>query len=90
MAQDENDSIAIPSAYKKFKVKARYGDPIGLTVDQFFQFTSLTLASGKLYGITISGLHLKLLIGLMEIAIESFSSCAIIQFRNILRFLNCL
>lgn len=36
--QDENDEIRIPSAYKKLKVKARYGDPIGLTVNQFFQF----------------------------------------------------
>ncbi|MBA4058318.1 MAG: hypothetical protein C0490_26610, partial [Marivirga sp.] len=46
-AQDENDQIKIPSAYKKFKVKARYGDPIGLTVDQFFQFYKKDLRSRK-------------------------------------------
>lgn len=34
----ENDDVQIPSCYKKLKVKARYGDPIGLTVDQFLQF----------------------------------------------------
>ena len=43
-SQDENDSIIIPSACNKFKVKARYGDPIGLTVDQFFQFYNLDLS----------------------------------------------
>ena len=52
MAQDENDSIAIPSALKKFKVKARYGDPIGLTVDQFFQFYSLDLSNRKALEVT--------------------------------------
>ena len=36
-AQDENEQIRIPMAYKKIKVKARYGDPIGLTIEQFFQ-----------------------------------------------------
>jgi hypothetical protein len=46
-AQDENDEIKIPSAYKKFKVKARYGDPIGLSVDQFFQFYNKDLSSRK-------------------------------------------
>ena len=43
-AQDETDEIRIPSAYKKFKVKARYGDPIGLTSEQFFQFYKLDLS----------------------------------------------
>jgi hypothetical protein len=46
-AQDENDEIKIPSAYKKFKVKARYGDPVGLTVDQFFQFYKKDLSNRK-------------------------------------------
>ena len=47
VAQDENDQIKIPSAYKKFKVKARYGDPVGLTVKQFFQFYSIDLSKRK-------------------------------------------
>lgn len=51
-AQDEGDSIAIPSAYKKFKLKARYGDPIGLTVDQFFQFYNLDLSRRKALEVT--------------------------------------
>ena len=46
-AQDENDEIQIPSAYKKFKVKARYGDPIGLSVDQFFEFYNKDLSNRK-------------------------------------------
>jgi hypothetical protein len=46
-SQDEEDEIKIPSAYKKFKVKARYGDPIGLSVDQFFQFYRLDLSKRK-------------------------------------------
>jgi site-specific recombinase XerC len=46
-AQDENDEIKIPSAYKKFKVKARYGDPIGLSVDQFFEFYNKDLSNRK-------------------------------------------
>lgn len=45
--QDENDEIKIPSAYKKFKVKARYGDPIGLSVDQFFEFYNKDLSNRK-------------------------------------------
>jgi site-specific recombinase XerD len=45
ISQDEE--IKIPTAYKKFKVKARYGDPIGLTVDQFFQFYRKYLSSRK-------------------------------------------
>ena len=52
MAQDENDSVTIPSAYKKVKVKARYGDPIGLTVDQFFQFYKLDLSKRKALEVT--------------------------------------
>lgn len=43
-AQDENEQIRIPVAYKKVKAKARYGDPIGLTVDQFFQFLGKDLS----------------------------------------------
>lgn len=43
----QDEEIKIPSAYKKFKVKARYGDPIGLTVDQFFQFYKKDLSSRK-------------------------------------------
>lgn len=46
-AQHENDEIKIPSAYKRFKVKARYGDPIGLSVDQFFQFYNKDLSKRK-------------------------------------------
>jgi hypothetical protein len=46
-SQDENDEIKIPSAYKKFKVKARYGDPIGLSVDQFFEFYNKDLSHRK-------------------------------------------
>lgn len=46
-AQDENEDIKIPSAYKRFKVKARYGDPIGLSVDQFFQFYNKDLSNRK-------------------------------------------
>jgi site-specific recombinase XerC len=46
-AQDENDEIKIPTAYKKFKVKARYGDPIGLSVDQFFEFYNKDLSNRK-------------------------------------------
>lgn len=42
-----DEEIIIPQAYKKFKVKARYGDPIGLTVDQFFQFYKKDLSSRK-------------------------------------------
>ncbi len=39
----ENDDVEIPSCYKKLKVKARYGDPIGLSVDQFLQFYNIDL-----------------------------------------------
>ena len=52
MAQDENDSVTIPSAYKKFKGKARYGDPIGLTVDQFFQFYKFDLSERRALEVT--------------------------------------
>jgi site-specific recombinase XerC len=63
-AQDENDEIKIPSAYKRFKVKARYGDPIGLTVNQFFQFYEKDLSKRPLlertrdvfaFGVSIGG-----------------------------------
>lgn len=43
-AHDENEQISIPRAYKKIKAKARYGDPIGLTVDQFFQLVGKDLS----------------------------------------------
>ena len=42
--QDETDSIIIPAAVRKMKVKARYGDPIGLSVDQFFEFLNFALS----------------------------------------------
>jgi hypothetical protein len=32
---EQEQEIKIPSAYKQVKAKARYGDPIGLTVKQF-------------------------------------------------------
>lgn len=46
-AQDESDKIKIPSAYKKFKVRARYGDPIGLSVGKFFEFYNKDLTNRK-------------------------------------------
>lgn len=46
--QDEQDQeIKIPAAYKQVKVKARYGDPIGLTVKQFLEFYQLDLSQHK-------------------------------------------
>ena len=42
-SQDEIDQITIPSAYKKYNVKARYGDPVGLSVDQFIELSELDL-----------------------------------------------
>ena len=63
---DEGDKneINIPSACKKVKVKARYGDPIGLTVKQFFEFYKLDLSAHKelertrnlfVFGVSIGG-----------------------------------
>lgn len=43
----ENEGIQIPTVCMKFKVKARYGDPIGLTVDQFFQLYQKDLSKRK-------------------------------------------
>jgi hypothetical protein len=63
-AHDENGHISIPVAYKKLKAKARYGDPIGLTVDQFFQFLRVDLNKRPLlertrdvfvFGVSIGG-----------------------------------
>jgi len=47
LEQDENNQIRIPSAYKKYNVKARYGDPIGLTVTQFFEFYQMDLSKRR-------------------------------------------
>jgi hypothetical protein len=64
LGQDEDDQITVPSAYKKVKAKARYGDPIGLTVDQFFQFYKKDLTARPLlertrdvfaFGVSIGG-----------------------------------
>jgi hypothetical protein len=61
---DDEVEIKIPSAYKKVKVKARYGDPIGLTVKQFLQFYKLNLSKHKelertrnlfVFGVSIGG-----------------------------------
>jgi hypothetical protein len=41
---DDEEEIKIPTAYKKLKVTARYGDPIGLTVNQFFELFKLDLS----------------------------------------------
>ncbi|MBT1702300.1 tyrosine-type recombinase/integrase [Chryseosolibacter indicus] len=65
-SHDDNDNqeIKIPSAYKKLKVKARYGDPIGLTVKQFFELYKLDLSAHKelertrnlfVFGVSIGG-----------------------------------
>jgi hypothetical protein len=60
----ENDDVEIPSCYKKLKVKARYGDPIGLTVDQFLQFYNINLSGHPelertrdlmIFGVSIGG-----------------------------------
>ena len=61
---DDDQEIRIPSAYKKVKVKARYGDPIGLSVSQFFEFYKLDLSKHKelertrnlfVFGVSIGG-----------------------------------
>ena len=44
LEQDEDDEIKIPPAYKKFNVKARYGDPIGLSIEQFAELCNLNLS----------------------------------------------
>lgn len=44
LEQDEDDEIKIPHAYKKFNVKARYGDPIGLSIEQFAKLCNLDLS----------------------------------------------
>lgn len=44
LEQDEDDEIKIPHAYKKFNVKARYGDPIGLSIEQFAELCNLDLS----------------------------------------------
>lgn len=44
LEQDEDDEIKIPQAYKKFNVKARYGDPIGLSIEQFAELCNLDLS----------------------------------------------
>lgn len=43
--EDEEGILRIPKAYRKFTVKARFGDPVGLTIDQFFEFYQLNLSS---------------------------------------------
>lgn len=45
--EEHEQEIKIPSAYKQVKVKARYGDPIGLTVKQFLEFYQLDLSRHK-------------------------------------------
>jgi hypothetical protein len=62
--EDADQEIRIPSAYKRVKVKARYGDPIGLTVKQFIQLYQLDLSKHKelertrnvfVFGVSIGG-----------------------------------
>lgn len=43
IAQDEVGSFHVNMSFKKFHLKARYGDPIGLTVVQFFQLKNIDL-----------------------------------------------
>lgn len=50
--QDQDDSITIPAAIKKLKVRARYGDPIGLTMEQFLEFHNINLQHRKQLEIT--------------------------------------
>jgi hypothetical protein len=61
---EQEQEIKIPSAYKQVKVKARYGDPIGLTVKQFLEFYQLDLSRHKelertrnlfVFGVSIGG-----------------------------------
>ncbi|MBL0745932.1 tyrosine-type recombinase/integrase [Chryseolinea lacunae] len=61
---DENEQIQIPSAYKNLKLKVRYGDPIGLSVEQFMEFYNIDLSSSPelertrdliIFGVSIGG-----------------------------------
>ncbi|NOT76961.1 MAG: site-specific integrase [Cyclobacteriaceae bacterium] len=61
---DDDDKIKIPSAYRKISVKARYGDPIGLTYEQFIQLYQKDLSERKelertrdifVFGVSIGG-----------------------------------
>jgi len=40
----EYEEVEVPKSHKKIKVKARYGDPIGLSVEQFLQFYNFDLS----------------------------------------------
>lgn len=60
----ENEGIQIPSCYKKIKVKARFGNPIGLSVEQFLQLCNIDLSDHPeqqrtrdlfVFGISIGG-----------------------------------
>jgi hypothetical protein len=42
--ESEFEEIEVPKSYKTIKAKARYGDPIGLSVDQFLQFYNFNLS----------------------------------------------
>jgi hypothetical protein len=42
--ETEYDEVEVPKSHKKIKVKARYGDPIGLSVEQFLQFYNFDLS----------------------------------------------
>ena len=61
---DDDDKIKIPSAYRKIGVKARYGDPIGLTYEQFIELYKKDLSNRKelertrdvfVFGVSIGG-----------------------------------
>ena len=42
--ETEYDEVEVPKSHKKIKVKARYGDPIGLSVEQFLRFYNFDLS----------------------------------------------
>jgi hypothetical protein len=50
--REQDDSITIPTAINKLKVSARYGNPIGLSMEQFLQFHNFNLQHRKQLDIT--------------------------------------
>jgi len=65
-ANDEDGLLHIPNSYQNFRVKARFADPIGLTVEQFKFFIALNLSSRSelertrdlfVFGVAMGGLR---------------------------------
>lgn len=65
-SNDEDDLIKIPNTYKVYKVKSKFADPIGLSIEQFQEFIDKDLSARKelertrdlfVFGVAMGGLR---------------------------------